>query len=55
LIAPAVVVLFAFVSGASLFGQGLGVEQMSTMRSVVDRACVDALGVHVDADAPNTD
>ena len=43
LIAPVAVALFGFVYGATLIGQGLGAEQMYTMRSLVDRACVDAL------------
>jgi uncharacterized integral membrane protein len=42
-IAPAAVMMFGFVYGATLIGQGLGAEQMYTMRSLVDRACVDAL------------
>lgn len=41
---PAAVALFGFVYGATLIGQGLGAEQMYMMRSLVDRACVDALG-----------
>jgi uncharacterized integral membrane protein len=48
LIAPAAVALFGFVYGATLIGQGLGAEQMYTMRSLVDRTCVDALGVYAD-------
>ena len=54
-ILPASVVLFAFVYGATLIGQGLGAEQMYTMRSLVDRACVDALDapLHAPASAPN--
>jgi hypothetical protein len=51
LIAPAAVALFGFVYGATLIGQGLGAEQMHTMRSLVDRACVDALDTRVSADA----
>ena len=43
LIAPAAIVLFGFVYGATLIGQGLGAEQMYTMRSLIDRACVAAL------------
>lgn len=42
-IIPASIALFAFVYGATLIGQGLGAEQMYTMRSLIDRACVDAL------------
>jgi len=51
LVAPAAVALFGFVYGATLIGQGLGAEQMYTMRSLVDRACVEALdaGVAVNA------
>lgn len=49
LIVPAAVALFGFVYGATLIGQGLGAEQMYTMRSLVDRACVDALRTSVDA------
>jgi uncharacterized integral membrane protein len=49
LIAPAALVLFGFVYGATLIGQGLGAEQMYTMRSLVDRACVEALRTRVDA------
>lgn len=49
-VAPAAVALFGFVYGATLIGQGLGAEQMYMMRTLVDRACVDALatrpGVH---------
>jgi hypothetical protein len=48
LIAPAAVALFGFVYGATLIGQGLGAEQMYTMRSLIDRACVDALGAPAD-------
>ena len=43
LIVPAAVAMFGFVYGATLIGQGLGAEQMYTMRSMVDRTCVDAL------------
>jgi uncharacterized integral membrane protein len=50
-IAPAAIALFGFVYGATLIGQGLGAEQMHTMRSLVDRACVDALDTRVSADA----
>jgi len=42
-IVPAAVAMFGFVYGATLIGQGLGAQQMYTMRSLVDRACVDAL------------
>lgn len=42
-IMPASIALFGFVYGATLIGQGLGAEQMYTMRSLIDRACVDAL------------
>jgi hypothetical protein len=48
LIAPAAVALFGFVYGATLIGQGLGAEQMYTMRTLVDRACVDALDARAD-------
>jgi uncharacterized integral membrane protein len=54
LIAPATVALFGFVYGATLIGQGLGAEQMNTMRSLIDRVCVDALGAPVDLDATVT-
>jgi len=47
-IAPAAVALFGFVYGATLIGQGLGAEQMYTMRSLVDRACMNALETRVD-------
>ena len=47
LIAPAAVAMFGFVYGATLIGQGLSAEQMYTMRSLVDRACVDALDCQV--------
>jgi uncharacterized integral membrane protein len=47
-IVPAAMGLFGFVYGATLIGQGLGAEQMYTMRSLVDRACVDALRRPVD-------
>ena len=43
LVAPAAVALFGFVYGATLIGQGLGAEQMYTMRSLVDRVSVHAL------------
>ncbi len=46
---PVSIALFGFVYGATLIGQGLGAEQMYLMRSLVDRACVDALGAPVDA------
>jgi uncharacterized integral membrane protein len=46
-IAPAAVALFGFVYGATLIGQGLGAEQMYTMRRLIDRACVDALDTRV--------
>ncbi len=48
LIAPAAVALFGFVYGATLIGQGLGAEQMYTMRSLIDRTCVDALDAPAD-------
>jgi hypothetical protein len=54
LIAPGAVALFGFVYGATLIGQGLGAEQMHTMRSLVDRACVDALDACVDINATVT-
>jgi hypothetical protein len=54
LIPPAAVALFGFVYGATLIGQGLGAEQMYTMRSLVDRACVDALDTPVDVHAAAT-
>ena len=47
-IMPAAVALFGFVYGATLIGQGLGAEQMYIMRSVVDRACVEALDTGAD-------
>jgi hypothetical protein len=34
-----------------LIGQGLGAEQMYTMRSLIDRVCVDAIGAPVDVRA----
>ena len=40
---PAAAAMFGFVYGATLIGQGLGAQQMYVMRSLVDRACVDAL------------
>ena len=43
IIAPAALAMFGFVYGATLIGQGLGAEQMYTMRSLVDRACKNAL------------
>jgi uncharacterized integral membrane protein len=54
LIAPAAVALFGFVYGATLIGQGLGAEQMYTMRSLVDRVCMDALGAPEDRPATVT-
>ena len=48
LVAPAAVGLFGFVYGATLIGQGLGAEQMYTMRSLIDRVCVDALDAPVE-------
>ena len=48
LIVPAAIAFFGFVYGATLIGQGLGAEQMYTMRSLVDRACVDALEAPLD-------
>ena len=54
LIAPAAVALFGFVYGATLIGQGLGAEQMYTMRSLIDRVCMDALGAPVELDATVT-
>jgi hypothetical protein len=51
---PTAVALFGFVYGATLIGQGLGAEQMYTMRSLVDHACVDALDTRVDVDAAVT-
>jgi hypothetical protein len=50
LIVPAAVALFGFVYGATLIGQGLGAEQMYIMRSLIDRACVDALDTRADVD-----
>jgi hypothetical protein len=47
LIVPASAATLGFVYGATLIGQGLGAEQMYTMRSLVDRACVDALNAPV--------
>jgi hypothetical protein len=47
-IAPSAVALFGFVYGATLIGQGLGAEQMYTMRTLIDRACVNALDARVD-------
>jgi uncharacterized integral membrane protein len=52
-IAPAAVALFGFVYGATLIGQGLGAEQMYTMRSLIDRACVDALDTHAGVNETN--
>ena len=54
IIVPASVATFGFVYGATLIGQGLGAEQMYTMRSLIDRACVDALSAAPDLRAPNT-
>jgi len=54
LVAPAAVALFGFVYGATLIGQGLGAEQMYTMRSLIDRACVDALDMHGDSNTTVT-
>lgn len=45
LVAPAAVGLFGFVYGATLIGQGLGAEQMYTMRALVDRATHASLSV----------
>jgi hypothetical protein len=45
---PTAVALFGFVYGATLIGQGLGAEQMYTMRTLIDRACVNALDARVD-------
>ena len=42
-VVPAAAAMFGFVYGATLIGQGLGAEQMYTMRSLVDRACTAAL------------
>ena len=53
-IAPAAIALFAFVYGATLIGQGLGAEQMYTMRSLIDRTCVEALDARVEAPATLT-
>ena len=47
LVAPAAIALFGFVYGATLIGQGLGAEQMYTMRSLVDRVSVHALDTGV--------
>jgi hypothetical protein len=55
LIAPAAVALFGFVYGATLIGQGLGAEQMYTMRSLIDRVCVEALGAPADLRARVTE
>jgi hypothetical protein len=44
---PVAVALFGFVYGATLIGQGLGAEQMHVMRTLIDRACVDALDAPV--------
>lgn len=55
LIVPAAVALFGFVYGATLIGQGLGAEQMYTMRSLIDHACVDALDVSVGVDVPDSE
>jgi len=53
-IAPAAIALFGFVYGVTLIGQGLGAEQMYTMRSLIDRACVDALNTRVEVHATVT-
>lgn len=45
IVAPAAFALFAFVYGATLIGQGLGAEQMYTMRALVDRATNQSLRV----------
>jgi len=55
LIVPACVAMCGFVYGATLIGQGLGAEQMYTMRSLVDRACVDALHAGADPNATERD
>jgi uncharacterized integral membrane protein len=54
-IVPASVGLFGFVYGATLIGRGLGAEQMYTMRSLVDRACVDALDAPLGVPATDGD
>jgi hypothetical protein len=51
LVVPVAVALFGFVYGATLIGQGLGAEQMYKMRSLIDRACVDALDAPLGLDA----
>ena len=54
-IVPASVAMFGFVYGATLIGQGLGAQQMYTMRSLIDRTCVDALDEPVQAHAATSD
>jgi hypothetical protein len=54
-IVPAAAAMFGFVYGATLIGQGLGAQQMYTMRSLVDRACVDALERPLDAPETKSD
>jgi hypothetical protein len=54
-IVPASVALFGFVYGATLIGQGLGAQQMYVMRTLVDRACVDALDAPVGVAVVDTD
>jgi len=54
-IVPAALGLYGFVYGATLIGQGLGAEQMYTMRSLVDRACVDALRARVEEQETTSD
>ena len=54
-IVPGAVAMFGFVYGATLIGQGLGAQQMYTMRSLVDRACVDALKAPLDAHEATSD
>ena len=54
-IVPASIALFGFVYGATLIGQGLGAEQMYVMRSLIDRACVDALDAPVGVDVPRSE
>ncbi len=48
-IAPAAIALIGFVYGATLIGQGLGAEQMYTMRTLVDRASEAAVKDRVSA------
>ena len=55
LVVPASVAMFGFVYGATLIGQGLGAEQMYTMRSLIDRACMDALDTPLKPNAPALD